>query len=67
MTNNDLICVVCNKKLNGYENHIIYHLMDTEIKQEQKENTIKKIVNGKEYNIHMPSDPAEENVCDGCQ
>ena len=26
-----------------------------------------KIVNGKVYKIHMPSDPAEDNLCDSCQ
>lgn len=27
----------------------------------------KRVVGGKEYTIHMPSDPAEDNMCDGCQ
>lgn len=27
---------------------------------------IKKVVDGKEYIILAPSDPAEENICDGC-
>lgn len=36
-----------------------------EIKKE--ETTQKKVVDGKTYTIHMPSDPAEDNMCDGCQ
>lgn len=34
---------------------------------EEEKEPIKKVVNGKEYTIHMPSDPAEDNMCDGCQ
>lgn len=30
-------------------------------------NITKRVVGGKEYTIHMLSDPAEENMCDGCQ
>ncbi len=26
-----------------------------------------KIIDGKVYKIHMPTDPAEKNMCDGCQ
>lgn len=29
--------------------------------------TTTRVVDGKVYNIHMPSDPAEDNMCDGCQ
>lgn len=36
-----------------------------EVKKE--ETTQKKVVDGKTYTIHMPSDPAEDNMCDGCQ
>ncbi|OGZ74382.1 MAG: hypothetical protein A3I87_00590 [Candidatus Staskawiczbacteria bacterium RIFCSPLOWO2_02_FULL_39_8] len=26
-----------------------------------------KVINGKEYKVHMPSDPQEKFLCDGCQ
>lgn len=39
------------------------------MEEQPKENTqpVKKVVDGKEYIIHMPSDPAEDNLCDSCQ
>lgn len=45
-------------------------MLDTELKEEKIEiieKGNKRIINGKEYTIHMPSDPAEDNICDGCQ
>lgn len=41
--------------------------MENEKETKEEEEVLKKVVNGKEYIIHMPSDPAEENICDGCQ